>query len=163
MKFNYFKECKTLEDVKKAFRILAKLYHPDMKTGDTEKFKAINNEYEEAFEYFKNDYNNKAENKNKQNKETPEEFREIINVLIRLEGLEIEICGTWLWLSGNTYKYRDVIKSLKFKWSNSKKEWYFYNGIDEMLKIRGSRTMEEIREKYGSEIYKSNSTLNYIA
>ncbi len=163
MKFNYFRECKTLEDVKKAFRTLAKLYHPDMKTGDTEKFKAINNEYEEAFEYFKNDYNNKAENKNKQNKETPEEFREIINVLIRLEGLEIEICGTWLWLSGNTYKYRDIIKSLKFKWSNSKKEWYFYNGIDEMLKIRGSKTMEEIRKKYGSEVFKSNSTLNYIS
>jgi hypothetical protein len=163
MKFNYFKECKTLEDVKKVFRTLAKMYHPDMKTGDTEMFKAINNEYEEAFEYFKNDYNNKAENKNKQNKETPEEFRDIINVLIRLEGLEIEICGTWLWLSGNTYKYRDIIKNLKFKWSNSKKEWYFYNGIDEMLKIRGSKTMEEIRKKYGSEVYKSNSTLNYIS
>jgi hypothetical protein len=162
MKFYYFKECKSLEDVKKVFRSLAKKHHPDL-GGNAEVFKEINNEYEQAFEYFKNEYNNKAENEKKQNTERPEEFRDIINTLIKLEGLEIEICGTWLWINGNTYIYRDIIKELNFRWSKSKKKWYFYNGITESNRVKGSKTMEEIRSKYGSEVFKSESTLHFIA
>lgn len=150
MRFTYFNECKNLEDVKKAFRALAKQHHPDL-GGNAEVFKTINNEYEEVFEYFKNEFNNKTENAKKKNKETPKEFKDIINILIKLDGLEIEICNTWLWLSGNTYIHRETLKELKFKWSKSKKKWYFYNGIEENSKIKGSKTMEEIRNKYGSE------------
>jgi len=153
MKLNYFKGCKNLEDVKKTFRLLAKQHHPDLKNGDGEIFKVINNEYEEAFEYFKNEFNNQAENERNKNYETPEKFRNIINVLIKLENLEIEICGSWIWLSGMTYQYRDTIKSLDFKWSSSKKKWYYFNGISENNKLKGSKTMEEIRNKYGSEIF----------
>lgn len=163
MRFSYFKECKNLEDVKKTFRMLAKKFHPDL-GGNAETFKKINNEYEEAFEYFKNEYNSKAENEKKQNTETPEEFRDIINILIKLDGLEIEICGTWLWLSGNTYIYKDIIKSLNFRWSKGKKKWYFYNGItSKNHKIKGSKTMEQIRSKYGSEVIESKSTLRYLS
>jgi hypothetical protein len=123
MRFTYFNECKNLEDVKKAFRVLAKQHHPDL-GGNAETFKTINNEYEEAFEYFKNEFNNRSENAKKQNTETPEEFKDIINILIKLDGLDIEICDTWLWLSGNTYIHRETLKELKFKWSKSKKKWY---------------------------------------
>ena len=154
MRFSYFKECKSLEDVKKTFRALAKQHHPDL-NGNAEVFKAINNEYEEAFEYFKNEFNNRTENAKKQNTETPEEFRDIINTLIKLDGLELEICGTWLWLCGNTYVHRETLKELKFKWSKSKKKWYFYNGIEDNRKVKGSKTMEEIRSKYGSERFDS--------
>lgn len=163
MRFSYFKECKSLEDVKKTFRALAKQHHPDL-GGNAEVFKAINNEYEEAFEYFKNEFNKRTENAKKQNTETPEEFRDIINILIKLDGLEIEICGSWLWLNGNTYIHKDIIKGLNFRWSKSKKKWYYYNGISSKNhKIKGSKTMEQIRSKYGSEVIESKSTLRYLS
>lgn len=43
----------TRETVKKRYRTLAKLYHPDTLNGDTEKFKQINNANEILMEYFK--------------------------------------------------------------------------------------------------------------
>ena len=40
------KQC-SLKDVQKRWRQLAMQYHPDKKTGDTEKFKELKNEYEQ--------------------------------------------------------------------------------------------------------------------
>lgn len=48
----YFENLETMEEVKKQYRKLAMKFHPD-KGGDEEIFKAINNEYEEAIEYAK--------------------------------------------------------------------------------------------------------------
>lgn len=113
---------------------------------------------------FKHVFNNRAENAKKQNTETPEGFRDIINILIKLDGLEIEICGTWLWLSGNTYIYRDIIKELNFRWNKGKKKWCFYNDISINNKdVKRSKTMEQIRAKYGSEVIESKSILRYLS
>ena len=46
-------------------------------------------------------------------KETPEEFKKIINELVTLQGIEIEICGDWIWVTGNTYNCREQLKALK--------------------------------------------------
>jgi DnaJ-class molecular chaperone len=43
----------TFEDVQKQFRSLAKIHHPDRKTGDLEKFKELNNAYSRLEERFK--------------------------------------------------------------------------------------------------------------
>jgi len=40
----YFKECRTLDEVKAMYKQLAKQYHPDL-GGDTETMQAINSEY----------------------------------------------------------------------------------------------------------------------
>ena len=42
---DYFKDCKTSADVKKTYRELAKIHHPDHK-GDPEVFKEIQKQYE---------------------------------------------------------------------------------------------------------------------
>ena len=41
---NYFKECKTIDEVKTLYRSLAKQHHPD-RGGVTETMQAINSEY----------------------------------------------------------------------------------------------------------------------
>lgn len=55
----YFTTCKTLDELKKEFRRLAMLHHPDH-GGDTETMKAINAEYDAVFPMFKLAYNRTA-------------------------------------------------------------------------------------------------------
>ena len=41
----FFEGCKTMEEIEKRYRSLAKVYHPDMPTGDKETFQKILEEY----------------------------------------------------------------------------------------------------------------------
>ena len=56
----YFTNCRTLDELKKEFRRLAMLHHPDH-GGDVETMKAINNEYDAVFPAFRLAYNKTAE------------------------------------------------------------------------------------------------------
>ena len=76
----------------------------------------------------------------------------IINSVIAMDGVELELCGLWLWLSGNTKPHKEEIKKLGFKWASKKKKWYWR---PEWYHRRGNRKewdMTDIRSKYGSVI-----------
>ena len=147
----YFINCKTLEDLKKEYKKLALKFHPDINPNGLETMKAINNAYDELFQILKNAYNNKTENTNRQTKETPERFRSIINILIKLEGLKIEIIGSWIWIGGETFIHKDIIKSLGFAWSKSKKLWYLSDNNNQFDGLKKGRNIKDIRNKYGSQ------------
>lgn len=147
----YFTNCRTIEDVKKTFKELARRLHPD-NGGDAEAFKAMMQEYGQAFERLKNTHYNaegKTYEKKTESTETPEQFAEIISKIIFMDGVKIEIIGSWVWLSGNTMIYKDEIKAAGFWWSKSKKAWY-YTGEKEHHKMRGHYNMRELRDKWGS-------------
>ena len=162
----YFKDLNSMEAVKKQYRKLAMKYHPDRPTGDTEIFKQINNEYEQAMEQAKINETKKAKTKKeedfiKSQYMNSKNFREKIDKLIVLEGIEIEITGTWLWLRGNTYKYKEYLKSeFNAQWSKSKKCWFISPNKD-FRKTRGykGKNMSDIRNIYGSTKIKSEGTI----
>ena len=106
----YFTKCTTLEELKAEYRRLAMLHHPD-RGGDTEIMKEINREHDEIFEILKARQNANAE-KNRQTTETAEEFRGIVDKLIKIPGLIIELCGSWLWISGNTREHKEELKKI---------------------------------------------------
>lgn len=165
----WFKDCKSIEDVKKTYRRLALEYHPDLTGGTTEEeMKEINSEYEKAFERFKNVHSNDNSNKANQSSndttsdynaaETPEMFRDIINGLIHCDGVQIDIVGSWVWLTGNTFAYKDTIKGLGFKWASKKKAWYWHSG--EFTKRRHSKmSLDDIKNKYGCQSFKGKANL----
>lgn len=118
----------TLEELKSMYRALAMRHHPDV-GGDVEVMKVINNEFDSLFPSLKDIHKNKdGETYTAKNPttETPEHFREIINSLLslKMDGVDIELIGSFLWVSGNTYIYRAQIKALGFKWSQNKTAWY---------------------------------------
>ncbi len=151
----WFKDCKTIEDVKKVYKTLAVKYHPDFNhdTDTTDTMQEINNEYEKAFNIFKNIHTSQSgdtvENEATETTETPEMFKDIINSLIHCDGVQIDIVGSWVWLTGNTFTHKEMIKSLGFKWASKKKAWYWHT--DEYKSTHSKMTLDEIKIKYGCQ------------
>ena len=158
--FKYFNNCKTIEDVKATYKALAKKYHPDIAGAEfTATMQEINSEFEKAFEKYKNIHESAEGNTytTEQNStETPAEFMEIINKLINCNGLNIELIGRWIWVNGNTYLYKDIIKQLGFKWASNKKSWYWHTAEDSTCN-RKKMSLEQIKEKYGCTAFQTNS------
>lgn len=148
----YFINVNTLDDLKAAYRRLAMQYHPDC-GGDTRIMQEINDEHDRLFEVLKAQHNASADEDN-QTTETPEEFRQIIDVLLKLDGLEVELCGRWLWIGGNTRAHKEALKAAGCRWSNNKKLWYWRHAEDSKRWHRGTRTIGEIRTKYGSQAFR---------
>jgi len=72
-------------------------------------------------------------------------------------GLYLEICGTWLWVTGKTYPVRDTLKELGFRYSANKLCWYYRQfdpkiGIDHRSGNQEPVPLEMIREKYGASV-----------
>ena len=157
----YFTDVKTLDELKKAYRRLAMQYHPDC-DGSTEAMQEINNEHDALFEILKRQHNAQAQadttGKTKATTETAEEFRQILDILLRLDGLEIELCGSWLWIGGNTKANKDKLKAAGCRWSKSKGKWYWHHAEAGSRWYRGKSSMAEIRTKYGSQAFRSRGS-----
>lgn len=149
----YFANCKTLEDLKKEYRRLAMIHHPDV-GGTVEEMQAINAAYDALHEVLKQAHNQQADEYH-QTTETPEEYREIIETLLRMDGLEVELCGSWLWIGGETRKHKDELKAAGCRWSSNKKLWYWRHVEEGHRWHKGNKTMSQIRSKYGSQTFRS--------
>ena len=147
----YFTNCHSLEDLKAEYRRLVKIHHPDM-GGSTETMQAINDEHDRVFEILKKQHNATAE-EHKRTTEAPEEFINIINALVKIPGIIVELCGCWLWISGDTRASKDALKAAGCRWSSSKKMWYWRHQEDGAHWSRGKKTMGQIRAKYGSQTF----------
>ena len=147
----YFNNITSLDELKKAYRRLAMKYHPDC-GGSDEIMKQINAEHDALFETLKANHNKTADEYH-QTTETAEEFRDIVNALLKLDGLEIELCGSWLWIGGNTKEHKDALKMMGCRWSSNKKLWYWHHEEAGRKWRKGNTTMQEIRRKYGSQVY----------
>lgn len=148
----WFSNPETLEELKKQYKKLAIKHHPDM-GGTQSDMQEINAEYDSLFNRLKNTHKSAAGEtytSKTETTETPDEFKDIINSLIALEGITIEICGSWLWITGDTYPHRKVLKELHFRFSKNKSAWY-YHTADYRKTSNKQFTLNQIRDLYGSE------------
>lgn len=90
----WFKNPSTLEELKKRYKQMVMKNHPDM-GGNENAMKKINIEYDTLFAKLKNVHKNAAgetyESKT-ETKETANDFKDIINELVKLKEIKIEIC-----------------------------------------------------------------------
>ncbi len=144
----------TLLDIKQIYRKLASVNHPD-KGGNTETMQLINTAFSELSKYFET---NQTLDINQESNETAQNFDfSFLDTLKTMQGVIIEVCGYWVWLSGNTYPHKEVISNLGFKFSGAKKSWYWSPTINITNYKRGSKSMKQIRKDYGSKIIKTES------
>lgn len=159
----YFEAARTLEDVKQLYKKLARDLHPDCNhdRDTTAEFQEMQRQYHEAFNRLKNVHINKdGETYEKETEETPEQFAAIINALLKMPGLMIELCGSWLWITGNTREHKDGLKTLGFKWSKNKAAWYFHF---EPYRKRSKKSvdLDTIRSMYGSQKFTERTATQY--
>lgn len=139
----YFSNARNLEDVKRLFKQYARELHPD-NGGDAEEFKNMMSDYRAAFNRAKEG----LPPEQAAAVETPEEFADVINAVINLDGVNIEICGAWVWISGNTYPVKDTLKAAGYRFASRKKMWYYH--ADGWRKHGKTCDMDKIRELHGS-------------
>ena len=72
----------------------------------------INAEYAAAFKWLQN---HDSEHLNCYDKIDPAAYPEIISKIIGLTELTIEICGSWVWLTGKTWLYAEQLKAAGVK------------------------------------------------
>lgn len=157
----YFKNAETLEQLRKQYKELLKKHHPD-NGGNEEIMKAVNAEYDKLFNILKDKHESKSAynsgdhnseqsdyNKSMYDWENDKALREVLQKIINFDGIEILICGQWIWISGNTYSYKKELKEIGFKWASQKKQWFWHS---ESFKKKSHKTlsMNEIRNYYGS-------------
>lgn len=151
--YTYFKDCRTAEEGKRLYHQLVKRYHTD-NGGDTETIQRINAEFTEWWKSHKNIHYSEEKHSEytKETSETAEDFIEIIRKLSALSGVTIEICGSWIWIGGNTYPYREQLHEFNCYWSKKKHLWYWAGEDFKKSNRRTGKDMTYIRSVYGSEV-----------
>jgi hypothetical protein len=147
--FKYFTDFSSIDMVKKQYKKLAFKLHPDV-GGSTEEMQQLNNEYEAALKQI--EYIDKTTGETKtRSYQFDKEYIDLIEKLIKLnmENVDIEICGFFIWLTGNTKEYKDDLKTFGLWYSRDKQAWYYkpawYKGHNTK-----AYSMDTIRNTYGS-------------
>lgn len=133
------------KDKEERFKFGSKRWHQRFdKYYDEEGYKRWrDNNAKERNSHFEGKTNNAYEYKD-------DNFKDIINQIIGLKGIEIEIIGSWIWVTGDTKQHKEKLKELKFKWNRNKSAW-FYSGGDYRKRNGNSYSMDDIRSMYGSK------------
>lgn len=144
-----------LDSLKKQYYKLAKKYHPDA-GGTTIQFQELENEYSKLFKKLLAG-SNLNEDQKKNEVELDENLNKALLQIISLPGIDIELIGKWIWVSGITFPIRKELSAAGFTFSGKKKMWY-YAGIESAG--RGKSSIDEIRAKYGTEKIKKTDFKN---
>lgn len=162
MRMTYFKNINTLEELRKQYRDLLKIHHPD-NGGNVSDMQEINAEYDKLFKALKDKHESKsadgkesAYSKNMYDWKNDKALRDVLEKIIHFNGIEINLVGAWIWLDGNTYQYKEELKGIGFKWSKNRKKWYWNNG--EYIG-RGNKkiSFSQIENKYGSTKFRTQN------
>lgn len=145
----FFESCHTLDELKREYRRLAMIYHPDCGGTDAE-MQELNAAYEAAMKEIR--FTSPEGSRDAESTETAAEFVQIIDLLLRLH-LDVELCGSWLWIGGDTKPVKDQLKAAGCRWASKKGLWYWHPADEGCSRSRkGGASMSYIREKYGSKV-----------
>lgn len=149
MKIKWFQNIKTLDELRTMYRKLAVKHHPD-KGGSTSDMQEINAEYDYLSKNLINNNATFSAGRKSWEHFVSAEIRDKLNEVIFLEGVTIEIIGSWIWITGKTKPVKEYLKEHGFRFSPNKLAWYWQYG--DYRKMNGKQfTMDEIRYMWGSE------------
>ena len=122
----FFEGVKDVQELRKKYKELLKQYHPD-NGGSVEIMQEINSEYDRLFKALPKDSTEStksaagAAGPSTSGDGVTDAMRAVLEKLAGLAGITIEICGSWVWVSGDTYPVKDIIKAAGCFFSSKKK------------------------------------------
>jgi hypothetical protein len=138
----YFNSKMTADEAKAIYRKMAVQLHPDKVGGSHSAFIDLNNQYES---FLKG--NGTSEEWAKAETAGMDAFIKANDFIQSFVGVTVELTGSWVWLAGNTFPYKEQIKENGFLFSKSKGKWY-----KAPYKISGKKkgtSFSKIKTKYG--------------
>ena len=147
----YFDHITTADELRKEYHRLAMIHHPDH-GGDTATMQAINAQYDEAGKRIASGAaarRPETEGTGAAESFNAAAFRAAVMAAVRWPDITLELVGSWLWATGNTFGHREALKAAGYRWSKGHKAWYYH---DETAAVRKASklSLEEIKVKYGS-------------
>lgn len=144
----YFEGLTQENEIKARYKELAKANHPDL-GGCVEVMKVINLQYEKV---ITGAYQRAGKSITEIDELLANDLvlREKLNEIIQCVGVEVEICGRWIWVSGDTKPIKEVLKAASFKWAKNKCSW-FWRAEEDKSYNRKKMTLDEIRQTHGSQ------------
>lgn len=148
---NFFSDCLTVDAVKKRYRILAFQHHPD-RGGDLVTMQQVNRQYHAALKRCNLQAAHTEDGKEytyRYDETVEESVVAVISSLIslKMDDVKILLIGTWVWIVGETKRYKDSLKSLGCRWHSGRSCWYFtakpYRGF------YSKNGLESLAAKYG--------------
>lgn len=81
-----------------------------------------------------------------------QELMDKIVQLKQIEGITIDLMGSWLWIGGDTKPNREALKAAGCRWAPKKGLWYWHTVKETThYKRRKTYTIDEIESKYGKQ------------
>lgn len=156
----YFIGVTALDQLRALYKALLKANHPD-NGGDENTMKEINMEYETVFKALKagqtiTDETPKAE-KMAWDEQQDLNIREALKKIIFFDGINIEIVGSWIWVDGLTFPFREELKNAGYTWSKARKKWHFCPYETTHYYKGKKKSFDAIRATYGSQTVSKSS------
>lgn len=154
----YFTATK-FEDLRSEYKTLLHNTHRDAESHADylAKMKLVDAEYHELFDILVNN-SGLSDGRIRYEKNVEPEFRETLKKIINLKDVTLEVCGNWIWVTGDTKPVKEDLKKSKFKFSGKKVAWYWkpsnYRKFTKKI-----YTLPEIREYYGSKVIEDENEL----
>jgi len=145
----YFEDMTDIEAIKIRFKELAKTHHPDL-GGCVEMMKEINHQYDQVLAGIYQKVG-KSISEIEELLADSQEVRNKLCEIIGFPGLVVELCGSWLWITGETRAVKDMLKIAGFSWSPKKLAWYWHKPEETKRRwFRGNQSLDDIRLRHGS-------------
>ena len=165
----FFRDCVNTQEVKNEYRKLCFQYHPDTGHGDLEMMKNINIAYHTKLNGFDGQIAKGTDGKDHVYKYNETVEQDIMNKIAELLKLKIEnntkwtieLIGTWIWVSNTERKDKDLLNKngAKCKWHGKHGMWYWRKFSYQ--RQYSNKSIDEIRDAYGSQTF--NTTQDSMA
>lgn len=151
--------------MKRAYQKLAMRLHPD-RGGDTEAFKALQSAYHEALQgqHQRTETDSRGEEHTYYyNRDREQSVMDKISAILalNLDGIEINLIGTWVWVTGDTRpNARKFRQQLKLSWHSRREAWYWHPPQRRRTRYNANASLSDLAASYGSRSFRSGRNDN---